>query len=120
MSQDAEEDGDDEEVSPCEGRCDVHDAATGSVLSAALCSPGKHGTNLGAEFNVMFFFCFTVSFTMLHLTPTHVSVSRLCSPLGGTDLSGSWKSMALPAPVGPCWEPVGPKLARSLKGYDLS
>lgn len=43
--EDAEEDGDNEEDPPCEGGCDVHDAATGAILSAALCSPGKEGAN---------------------------------------------------------------------------
>lgn len=43
--EDAEEDGDNEEDPPYEGGCDVHDAATGAILSAALCSPGKEGAN---------------------------------------------------------------------------
>lgn len=44
-SEDAEEDGDDEEDPPCEGRCDVYDAATGAVLLAALRPPGKDRTS---------------------------------------------------------------------------
>lgn len=40
--EDDEEDGDVEEDPPREGRRDVHDAAAGSVLSAALCSPGNN------------------------------------------------------------------------------
>lgn len=45
-------------------------------------------------------------------------VSRLCSPLDGIDLCGSCTSTAPPAPVGPCWEPLELKWARTFKGYD--
>lgn len=40
--QDAEEDGDDEEVSPREGGCDVHPAAALPLLSAALRPSGQN------------------------------------------------------------------------------
>lgn len=43
--EDAEEDDDNEEDSPCEGGCNVHDAAAGAILSTALCPPGKDGVN---------------------------------------------------------------------------
>ena len=43
--EDAEEDGDNEEDPPCEGRCDVHDATAGAVLCAALCPAGEEAAN---------------------------------------------------------------------------
>lgn len=49
-SKDAEEDGNDEEDPPCEGRCDVHNAAADTLLSAALCPPGEDGINHSTEF----------------------------------------------------------------------
>lgn len=42
-SEDAEEDRSNEEDPACEGRCVVHDDATGALLCAALCPPGKDG-----------------------------------------------------------------------------
>lgn len=44
-SEDAEEDCNPEEGLPCEGRRDVHNAAPGAVLSAALCPSGKAETS---------------------------------------------------------------------------
>lgn len=123
-SDDGEEDGDDEEDSPYEGRCDVHNAAPGSFLSAALRSPGKKATNESTEFVLKRRFLFhnflmiQPSFTY-HVPSKRTHVVRSFSHLGGTGLCGSWRSTAQPAPVGPCWVPVGPKWARSLKGYDL-
>lgn len=48
-SQDAEKNDVHEEGPPCEGRCDVYNVATGTILSAALCPPGKPVTNNSTE-----------------------------------------------------------------------